>query len=205
MSFATERSFDEWARLLTVAYTCKGIGRMTYRVIKIKVSCNTLYTPKCQKPGSGTQVWKFSNLFPADHRHTPNQETLLWNSTSQAGDSAPQGMSGDLFDCQNWRGTQCFPMIFFFSMPTSKSQEEGNQREQKGKPGISTFSHSHNSCLTANLLGLYLLLILNKTISYVTDYHLRWGGHTLVHLAIDCEWYIFLQIKLYINTHKQKL
>ena len=56
-------------------------------------------------------------------------------------------MSGDLFDCYNWRGTQPFPMILFFSMPNSKSQEEGNQREQTGKPGISTFSRSHNLCL----------------------------------------------------------
>lgn len=47
MSFATEGSSKEWAWLLTLAYTCKGTGRVTSRIRKIKVSCTTLNIMNC--------------------------------------------------------------------------------------------------------------------------------------------------------------
>lgn len=73
MSFATEGSSKEWAWLLT----CKGTGRVTSRIIKIKVSCTTLDILNCQNLWEwdpGAEVFK---LFPVEKRHTPKWETLL--------------------------------------------------------------------------------------------------------------------------------
>ena len=88
---------------------------------------------------------------------------------------------------------------WFFSSPCriqspKKRETKGNRQEN-----LEFLLSLVVTTYVSSLLGLYLLLILNKTISYVTEYHLWWGRHALAHLAIDCEWYIFLQIKLYIN------